>query len=82
MDACVGEDKEKVELIVEGAMACGLLLYSFVLAALGLLLYQVGIRARLADKANEQIDSHVYLRDAHYYQFHAHFHTHSWHYHT
>ena len=53
------KDKDKVVLIVEGATACGLLLYSFVLVALGLLLYGVGLAARLADKANEQMDLHV-----------------------
>ena len=52
MDARVGKDKEKVELSVAGATAWWLLLYSFVLAALGLLLYGVGLAARLADKAN------------------------------
>ena len=53
------KDKEQVELIIEGATACGLLLYSFVLAALGLLLYGVGLAARLAEVAIEQMDLHV-----------------------
>ena len=48
-----------MDLIVDGATACWLLLYGFVLAALGLLLYGVGLAARLADEANAQMDLHV-----------------------
>ena len=56
---CKEHGKEQFELIVEGATACGLLLYSFVLAALGPLLYGVGLAARLAEEAIEQMDFHV-----------------------
>ena len=51
--------KDKFELIVEGATACGLLLCSFCFAALGPLLYGVGLAARLAEEAIEQMDFHV-----------------------
>ena len=48
-----------MELIVEGVTACGLLLCRFGLSALGILLYGFGMAARLANKANEQMDLHV-----------------------
>ena len=59
MKARVRKDKDKVALIVEGATSCGLLLYSFVLAALWLLLYGDVLAARLAEEANAQMDLHV-----------------------
>ena len=56
---CKEKGKLKFELIVEGATAFGLLLYSFVMEALCILLDGVGLAARLAEEATEQMDLHV-----------------------